>query len=161
SASCPPFPGRLKDYFFGGWLVDWSEPVSTGFWVSVGCPVTSPGFDMPVPVVLPVSGVVALGAAGRWTLPRVEGSDEAGGPAVPLSSPFAVLLLEGAAGLLWPLSLLVVCARAPNAESASANAAIAMIFTRSPPLEETVETQRCDSNDRAVAKPRSSSRNHT
>ena len=80
-------------------------------------------------------------------------------PAVPLSSPFAVLLLEGAAGLVWPLSLLVVCARAPNAESASA--AIAMIFTRSPPLEETVETQRRETNRRALAKPRSSSRNHT
>ncbi|MCA1827364.1 MAG: hypothetical protein LC689_10565 [Myxococcales bacterium] len=59
-------------------MVDWSEPdwsigfeVSTGFCVSVGWPLTSPGFEAALPVVLPVSGVVVLGAAGRWTLPLV------------------------------------------------------------------------------------------
>lgn len=58
----------------GGWLVGWS--LSTGFCVSVGWPVTSPGFDDipgsladPLPVVEPVSGLVVLGAAGCCTLP--------------------------------------------------------------------------------------------
>ena len=67
---------RRPSYLPGGWLVGWS--LSTGFCVSVGWPVTSPGFDdmpgslagaLPLPVVEPVSGAVVLGAAGCCALP--------------------------------------------------------------------------------------------
>jgi hypothetical protein len=51
-----------------GWLPEGA--VSTGFWVSVGWPVTSPGRDdMPGSLFVPLSSV--LGAGGRATLPAV------------------------------------------------------------------------------------------
>jgi len=52
-----------------GWLPEGA--VSTGFCVSVGWPVTSPGRDdMPGSLLAPLSSVV-LGAGGRATLPGV------------------------------------------------------------------------------------------
>ncbi|MCA1827363.1 MAG: hypothetical protein LC689_10560 [Myxococcales bacterium] len=54
-------------------------------------------------------------------------------PAVPLSSPVELVLLEGFAAVFLLSSFVVVCARAPNAERASASAVLRMIFTWSPP----------------------------
>ena len=76
---------------FGGLLEGLSPgfgAVSTGFCVSVGWPVTSPGFeDMPGSVVVPWSPLV-LGAAGRATLPEVPWS------ALPLLEPVAEPVVE-------------------------------------------------------------------
>ena len=68
---------------------------------------------MVVPVeLLPMAAALSLGAAGA---------------AVPLSSPVVL----GAAGfvVVWVSVVLVVCARAPNAETARTSALMAMIFT--------------------------------
>jgi hypothetical protein len=82
--------------------------LSTGFLVSVGCPVTSPGFEVAVPVALPVSGVVVLGAAGRCTLPLLVSVAPVLGDVDPLTLPLALPEVDGAATLpLFEVDVLV------------------------------------------------------
>ena len=92
-----PYP-RLESYFLSGGLLVWSDgcALSIGFWVSigfcvsVGWPLTSPGLEA-APVELPTSGVVADGAAGRWTLPL-----EVSLPVVAVDELVSVPVLAGA-----------------------------------------------------------------
>jgi len=108
---CPVDNGGAPGYRSFGWLPEEGESpgagaVSTGFWVSVGWPVTSPGRDDMPGSLLP--SFVGLGLAGRETLPEeAESVLEAPGPvrvsvADPAPEPVSVpevVGLFGAAGL--------------------------------------------------------------
>src|SRR5690349_9276634 len=89
--------GHLHGYLSLGWLEGESlgaGAVSTGFRVSVGWPLTSPGFDdIPGSLFAPVS---VPGLAGRATLPRVSLVEPA---LAPVSVPEVVGLL-GVAGVV-------------------------------------------------------------
>ena len=122
---------RRPGYLLGDWLVGWFW--SIGFCVSVGWPVTSPGFDdIPgsllgaLPVVEPVSGVVVLGAAGCCTLSDgslllSDGlalsagwfrlpleSEGAGAATLPLVLVSLLVLVSGAAGVVRVLRCMLL-----------------------------------------------------